>query len=164
MTNNPYPLKQVLDVKKKRVEDAEKIVNEKKTLLEKEELKLKEAQSIRDNIKNHYQDKLSQIRQVLDEGSTSTTIKQMRDYLKTVKEKLAKEDIKVAEQQKKVDAAKLELDKAKKLLRDKQKEVEKIEMHETEWTKEMKIEDRKGEEKNQDEIGSTIFYGRKKKG
>lgn len=86
----------------------------------------------------------------------------MKDYLKLVKEKLAKEEVKVNEQQKKVDNAQLELKKAQDFLREKQKEVEKLDIHKDEWTKEMKIEERKTEEKNQDDIGSTIFYGRKR--
>ena len=162
MTADAYPLKQVIDVKKKRVDDAEKIVKEKKTLLEKEQIKLKEAQAIRDEVLHHYQDKLTQLRKELDETTTSAKIKQMKDYLKLVKEKLAKEEVKVNEQQKKVDNAQLELKKAQDFLREKQKEVEKLDIHKDEWTKEMKIEERKTEEKNQDDIGSTIFYGRKR--
>jgi hypothetical protein len=162
MTFDAYPLKQVMDVKKKRVDDAEKVVKEKKSLLEKEQLKLKEAEAIRDEALSHYKDKLTQLRKELDEATTSLKIKQMKDYLKIVKEKLAKEEIKVNEQKKKVENAQLELKKAQDFLREKQKEVEKLDIHKDEWTKEMKIVERKTEEKNQDEIGSTIFYGRKK--
>lgn len=106
---NPYPLKQLLEVKKKRVETAEKIVLEKKEIVEQEEKKLKELELARDEILRHYQDKLTQLREILDEGTTSTVIKQMKDYLKVVKDKLVKEEAKVKEQQRKVDAARLDL-------------------------------------------------------
>ena len=43
-----YPLKQVLEVKQKRVEDAEKVVLEKKLALEKEQEKLAQREADRD--------------------------------------------------------------------------------------------------------------------
>lgn len=163
MSQEPYPLKQILEVKKKRVEEAEKVVIEKKQILEKEEAKLKQQEAIRDEVLHHYQDKLAQLRQVLDEGTTSTTIKQMKDYIKVVQERLAKEEAKVKEQRKKVEAATADLESARKVLKEKRKEVEKFEIHEEEWTKEMKVEAGKKEEKDLDEIGTTIFYGQRKK-
>lgn len=157
-----YPLKQVWDIKKKRVDDAEKILKQKKELLSIEEEKLKTAQMAKDEAQKLYSEKLTGLRSLLDEGSTTNVIKRERDYLKEVKEKLAKEEEKVNAQQKKVDAAKIEVENAQKFLKEKEKEVEKIEIHHKEWMKEAMETIRKEEEKAQDEIGTAIFYGRKK--
>lgn len=162
--NEPiYPLKQILEVKKKRVEEAERIVKEKRQALDKELEKLAEVEAARDEVKDHYKDKLAKLRQVLDEGTTSTEIKQMKDYLKVVKEKLEKEEVKVTEQKKHVETAQKNLDAAIKVLKEKRQEVDKIEIHKEQWTKEMRVEMRKEEEKQQDEIGTTIYIGQKKK-
>lgn len=163
MKEPAYPLQQVLEVKKRRVEEAEKVVIEKKNALEKEQLKLAELESTRDQALHHYQDKLAQLRQVLDEGTNSTTIKQMKDYLKIVKEKLEKEQIKVKEQQKLVDTAQKNLEAAQKILRDKRQEADKLNIHQEQWTKETKTEMRKEEEKQLDEVGTTIFISQQMK-
>jgi hypothetical protein len=157
-----YPLQQIREVKKKRVEEAESVVMEKKRALEKEVEKLKEAEAARDQMLHHYQDKLSQLRLVLDEGSNSTTIKQMKDYLKIAKDKLEKEQVKVQAQQKNVDAAQKVLEEAQKVLRIKRQEADKLDIHREQWQKETKEEMRKQEEKDQDEVGTTIFISQKK--
>src|SRR3990167_3362381 len=112
MTAAPlYPLGQVLEVKKKRQEESEKIAALKRQALDKEIEKLREAEKKRDEVQGHYQDKLTQLRHVLDEGGTTTTeISSMRSYLKGVQEKLLKEQASVQEQQKKVDLAQKDLD------------------------------------------------------
>lgn len=157
-----YPLKQVWDIKKKRVDDAEKVLKQKKEALALEEEKLKTLQLAKEEAQRVYSEKLKGLRALLDQGSTTNVIKRERDYLKELKEKLLKEEEKVQAQQKKVDAAKLEVENAQKFLKEKQKEVEKIEIHHKEWMKEALETIRKEEEKTQDEIGTTIFYGRKK--
>jgi flagellar biosynthesis chaperone FliJ len=164
MTKEPdYPLKQIVEVKKKRVEEAERVVMEKKLALEKEQKKLAEVEAARDVVLRHYQEKLTQLREVLDAGTNSTTIKQMKDYLKIVKDKLEKEQVKVKEQQKNVDAALKNLEAAQKVLKEKRQEADKLDIHQEQWTKEAKTEMRKEEEKQQDEVGTTIFLSQKKK-
>jgi len=163
MKEPAYPLQQIVEVKKRRVEEAEKVVMEKKRALEKEQKKMAEVEAARDEVLHHYQDKLSQLRQVLDEGSNSTTIRQMKEYLKIVKDKLEKEEIKVKEQQKQVDAAIKNLEAAQKILRDKRQEADKLDIHKEQWTKETKTEMRKEEEKQQDEVGTTIFTSQQMK-
>ncbi|MBN4067006.1 type III secretion T3S chaperone [Simkania negevensis] len=158
-----YPLEQVLEVKKKRVERAEKVVHEKKSALEVEEEKMKKCEAARDEVKDHYDDKLAQLRAVLDEGSTAPKIQQMKVYLKVVKEKLDVEEKKVSDQQQEVEKAQKNLEEAEEELRKRRQEVDKIETHREEWTKEMKAEMIKKEGIEQDEMGNIIFLGKKRK-
>lgn len=160
----PYPLEQVLDVKKKRVEDAEAVVKEKLKALELEKEKLKKREEERDKVKEHYHDKLAQLREELDgkkgEGTTSQKIDQIKVYLKVVQERLKVEEKKVKEQQQQVEAAEKNVEIAKNQLKARQKEQDKIETHKKEWTKEMKKEMALLETKEEDEIGSTMFLSK----
>jgi len=74
MTKIVYPLERVLDIKKKRVTEAEKVVAEKKKDLEREQEKLKQREAERDKVLNHRKDKLNQLREELDGGTTSTKV------------------------------------------------------------------------------------------
>jgi hypothetical protein len=156
----PYPLEQVLDVKKKRVEDAEKTLKEKIKAKEIEEEKLKTKEQERDKVKKHYQDKMAQLRQELDEGTTSRKIDQSKVYIKVVQEKLKGEEKKVVEQKQQVDAAEKNVDIAKTHLKAKQKEQDKIETHKKEWLKETKVELALLQTREEDEIGSTMFLSK----
>ena len=71
MAKIDYPLKQILEIKKKRVEDAEKVVSEKRQLLEKEQKVLEQKKADRDKAKQHRVDKLEQLRSELDHATTS---------------------------------------------------------------------------------------------
>ena len=95
----PYPLREVLEVKIRRVERAEKAVQEKQKLLEEEKRKLKECEAARDKVKQHYQDKLRELRHEYDTGTTSTRIDRYKIYIKIVQEKLLVEEKKVKQQQ-----------------------------------------------------------------
>jgi flagellar biosynthesis chaperone FliJ len=117
----PYPLEQVLDVKKKRVEDAELVVKEKQKALEIEQDKLKKREEERDKVKNHYQDKLLQLRHQYDEGTTSDKIDQAKLYIKVVQERLKVEEKKVKDQQAQVETAEKNLELAKNQLRARRK-------------------------------------------
>src|SRR5271170_3224641 len=97
-----YPLSQILEVKNRRVEEAEKVVTEKKALLEKEKEKLAQREAERDKILQHYRDKLNQMRSEMDQGTTSPKIQQMKSYLKVVEEKRKVEEKKVKDQQEQV--------------------------------------------------------------
>jgi len=165
MGNSKYPLQQVLLVKKDRVEKAERVVEDKKRALEVEEEKLKKVEAERDAVLKHHDEKLAQLRMVLDEGTTSDEVLQMKAYLKVVKAKLEKEEEKVKQQQEQVGIARQNLEEAKQDLNRKRIEEEKIEMHKTEWEKEAHAEVLKQEAKEQDEIGQLQYeaYRKKKK-
>lgn len=162
MAKQAYPLKQVLEVKRRRVEEAEKVVQEKREALRIEEEKLEQAKAARDKVKQHYQDKLDQLRAELDHTTTTDKVQQMKAYLKVVKEKLRIEEKKVTEQQAKVDQAKKDLEEARKQLQLKRLEVDKVEMHQKDWEKIQRKETEISEEKEMDEIGTITYLLRQK--
>jgi len=157
MTLPAYPLAEVLQVKQKRVEKQELVVQQKKDALEAEEKRLKEAEKKRDLVKKHLQDKLKQLRDELDGGTTSDKVTQMKVYIKEVQIKLAAEEKLVQEQMKQVQAAKAALAAAKEELRQKRVEVDKLKTHREDWTDEEKKNLRLKEEKDEDEMGNVIF-------
>lgn len=157
MTSPQYPLKQVLEIKKRRVEQAEKVVQEKLAALEKEQEKLKQAEAARDKVKQHHRDKLDQLRVELDHATTSPKVQQMKAYLKVVQEKLKVEEKKVKEQQNRVDLATKELEEAKKQLNLRRLEVDKVETHRKDWEKEQRKEREIKEEREMDELGTVTY-------
>lgn len=152
-----YPLGQVLQVKERRVEEAENVVREKQAALEKEQNILKQREADRDKAKKHYDDKLKQMRDEMDEGTTSPKIQQMKAYLKVVKERVAAEEKKVKDQKVQVENAEKNLQAAKDDLKAKRQEVDKLKTHRTDWLKEMRKEQEIVEGREQDELGSIIF-------
>jgi flagellar biosynthesis chaperone FliJ len=158
-----YPLEQVLAVKRDRVEKAERFVEEKKRALQVEEEKLKKVEAERDQVLNHHNDKLAQLRRALDEGTYSDEVLQMKAYLKVVKEKLIKEEEKVKKQKEQVRIAEKNLEEAKRDLKKKRLEEEKIVLHKEQWMKEMKAEHAQAEAKEQDEIGQVLYESKRRK-
>ena len=156
MSKIDYPLKQIIEVKQKRVEDAEKVVLEKLKALEKEQQKLAERQAERNKVKEHKDDKLKQLRETMDQASTSPKIQQMKVYLKVVDEKLKVEDKKVKDQKEQVAVAEQNLNQAKQDLFRKRQEVDKLLTHQKDWEKEKRRELEIIEGREQDELGSII--------
>jgi flagellar biosynthesis chaperone FliJ len=158
-----YPLIQVIEVKQRRVEEAEKVVKEKQLALEKEQKKLAEREAERNKVKEHKQEKLKQLRETLDQGTTSPKIQQMKVYLKLVEEKLKIEEKKVKDQKEQVAIAEKNLEQAKLDLQHKRQEVDKLLTHQKDWEKQMRKEMEIIEGREQDELGSIIHtvYHRK---
>lgn len=163
MAEPVYPLTQVLQVKQKRVEDAEKVVKEKKQALEKEQQILAQKEAERDKVKAHHEAKLKQMREEMDHGTTSPKIQQMKVYQKVVKERLQAEDKKVADQKKQVEIAEKNLEAARQDLKIKRQEVDKFISHRKDWLKEMRKEQEIIEGREQDELGSVIFTTRQRR-
>lgn len=161
--NNPlnYPLEQLLLIKKNRFDQALKTLEEKKALLEKAYEKLYDVTQERDKVLQHKTAKLEQLRQTLDEGSTSDKINQMKAYLKIVVEKLAEKQKKVQEQQKQVDLAQKQVDLATDEMFQRKKDLEKIELHKGEWEKEVQYWVEQKEAIEHDEQGSATHALRK---
>lgn len=157
MPDPVYPLTQVLQIKQRRVEDAEKVVQEKQKALEKEQQILAQKEAERQKVRDHYQAKLKQMREEMDRGTTSPKIQQMKVYSKVVKERLVVEDKKVADQKKQVEIAEANLETARQVLKAKRQEVDKFLAHRTDWLKEMRKEQEIIEGREQDELGSVIF-------
>lgn len=163
MNEISYPLEQVLEVKKRRVEEAEKVVQEKVKALDKEKEILAQRQAEKEKAVQHYNDKLKQLRKELDEGTTSDEVIQMKNYLKVVQERVATEDKKVKEQEKQVAAAEKNLEDAKTELKKRRHEVDKFNAHRKDWIAGRQKELQLAEEKEQDELGNTIFTTRQYK-
>lgn len=155
--NTVYPLAQIINVKQKRVEDAEKVVKEKQLALEKEQQILLQKEAERDKAKDHYDAKLKQMREEMDQGTTSPKIQQMKAYLKVAKERIAAEEKKVKDQKVQVENAEKNLEAAKNDLKLKRQEVDKLLSHRTDWLKEMRKEQEIIDGREQDELGSIIF-------
>lgn len=158
-----YPLESVLTIKKDRVERAEKVVKEKKKLLDQEQMKLKERELERDKVKNHYMSKVHQLREKLDDGTTSDTVLQMKAYIKVVALSLAEEEDKVNKQKEQVLAANKEVVRAEVELTKRRKEEEKTRLHKEEWLKEALKAEALKEENEQDEMGQLLHQLRKQK-
>ncbi|MES2199664.1 MAG: type III secretion T3S chaperone [Chlamydiota bacterium] len=164
MREKNYPLEQVILIKQKRLEEAEKVLQQKKELLVKEEQKMKTVEQERDLVKHHKDDKLTQLRHELDTGTSSLKIQQMRLYLKEVEEKLKAKELKVKEQQKLLEAAIKAVEVARDDMLKKRQSTEKMDMHKEEWKKEQKVFEVQEEAAEADEIGTTIFTKRKPHG
>lgn len=163
MAKAVYPLKQIIEVKIRRVENAEKVVLEKRQALELEQNKLAEREKERDIVKKHLKAKLDQLRDELDGGTTSPKIQQMKAYLKVVQEKLKVEEKKVADQKEQVKKAEAALEEAIADLKKKRQEVDKLNTHQKDWEHEMRKEEDVIEGREQDELGSTTYITQKRR-
>lgn len=156
MANQPqYPLEQVISIKKNRFDQAVKTLEAKKEILEKAYEKLYDLTQEKDEVEAHKKAKLDQVREALDQGTTTDKIQQMKMYLKVVEEKLTDKKKKVAAQQKVVDAAQAQVDLATDDLFQKKKDLEKLELHKKEWAKEARYLVERKEEVEHDEQGSA---------
>lgn len=158
-----YPLEQLSFIKKKKLEEAEKVLRDKKALLVEEEKKLHSLRMERDKVEQHKDLKLNQMREALDAGSATTKIEQMRQYLKLVKEELKIKQKHVDDQNKKVKEAQDQVEIARRQLIEKQKNVEKLAVHQKEWQKERKRKEEHKEDIDYDEMGSAKHIIKKKK-
>ncbi len=157
-----FPLEQMIPIRTNKFDQAVKILEEKKALLEKAIKKLDELSKERDIAKQHKMDKLTQLRAAMDEGSTSDKIQQMKMFLKIVDATLAEKQKKVDDQKKQVDLAQKQVEVATQEMYQRKKELEKIEIAKVEWTKaNQKIITQK-EASEQDEQGSITHTTKKR--
>lgn len=163
MASSRYPLEQVKQIKEKRLQEAEKVLKEKKEELAKEQEKLRAVEKERDEVLQHRIDKLQQFRETLDEGTTTDKIQQMKQYLKVVEENLKVKEVKVQEQMKQVKKAEDAVELARQDYVKKHRDVEKLDIHQKEWDKEIKLADEHKETSEADELGSMLHERHKKK-
>lgn len=157
MAKITYPLERVLEIKKRRVQDAERVLKEKIEILEKEKEKLRQKEAERDEVLNHRNNKLQQMRDEMDHETHTPTILQMKAYIKIVQERLLLEEEKVEEQKKHVAEAEAQVEEARKQLKERELEVDKIQIHKKDWLKMMQKELEIIEGREADEIGTVIF-------
>lgn len=161
MTNAIYPLEQILGVKKRRVEEAEKVVQDCKQALKREQEKLVQLQKASDAAKAYYDQKLTQLREALDTAGQSTAkLAPMRVHLQGTKDKWEQEQKKVKEQEKQIEEAEKKVEAALEALKEKRKDLDKIEMHKKEWMKSEHKELLRLEGIEQDELGVLIHESR----
>ena len=152
--NQKYPLEDLLMIKIKRFDQAIKVFEEKTEILLKEQEKLFELETERDEVLSHKMDKLKQLREALDSGTRTDKIQQMKVYIEVVDDRVASKQKKVDAQKTVVDKAEKELEEAKKNLFEKKKDLEKIKIHKDEWTIEERELAKQLEDLEQDEIGA----------
>ncbi|MBU6383564.1 MAG: type III secretion T3S chaperone [Verrucomicrobia bacterium] len=157
-----YPLEQLMTIKKNRFDQAVKTLEQKKEILEKAYEKLYVVTQERDQTLSHKRAKLAQLREALDEGTTTDKIQQMKAYAKTVDEKLAVAEKKVVDQQKQVDIAQKQVDIATDELFQRKKDLEKLELHKQEWVKEVRYWVEQKEAVEHDEQGAQTHTLRQK--
>ncbi len=152
-----YPLEQLVIIKQKRLEEAERELRDKKELLAQAEEKLEKVKAARDQVLNHKDDKIEQLRAGLDEGVPANKVEEMRNYLKVVEEDLQKKEKQVELQEKKVVEAEEAVEEARQMMIKRQKAVEKLSQHYKEWQKEMQIEEEREEGILGDEMGTARY-------
>lgn len=157
-----YPLEQLMLIKKNRFDQAVKVLEQKKLILEKAFETLYDLTQERDKALAHKQAKLEQLRNELDEGSTTDKIQQMEAYLKIADGQYKDKEKKVVEQQKQVDIAQKQVDIATDELFQRKKDLEKLEIHKKEWEKELKYWTEQKEAVEHDEQGSQTHTLRKR--
>jgi len=158
-----YPLEQLAFIKKKKLQEAERELRDKKEALIDEQKKLTKVMKERDEVKRHKIDKLTKLREDLDSGESTKKIEEGRNYLQIVEDKLKIEEKKVEAQEKEVQKAEEAVEAARVEMLRRQQQVEKLKEHKSEWTDEMKKELEKEEAKEADETGSSRFLLNKKK-
>lgn len=157
-----YPLEQLVTIKQKKLEEAEKALRDKKELLTKEQEKLDKVEKERNTAKEHQVAKLTQLRAGLDEGLPGIKINQMKTYLKIVDEKLVEKEKKLTEQKKVIKTAEEAVELARADLIKKQHDVEKLVEHRKEWDQEQKKLEEHKDNIEADELGA-IGHSRRKK-
>lgn len=150
-----YPLEQLIQIKKKRCDDAELTLQQKKQHLAQEEKRLEIVQRERNKVASHRDKKLEQMQRELDKGTTTDKIQKMEQYRRIVEEELATKEEVVKRQEGKVREAEKEVEVAKQELFFRQKELDKIGQHKKEWKKQEKYLELQEENRVIDEIGSV---------
>jgi chromosome condensin MukBEF ATPase and DNA-binding subunit MukB len=162
MNDKNYPLIEVIRIKKRRLDEAEKVLRDKKLILEKELEKLNTLQKQFDEAKKVFDNYLFKLREAMDAGEPSQKIDQHKLHLKELKERYLLAQKNVENQKKVVKTAEEAVEVARADYQLKEKEVEKLHIHKSEWNQAMKLEEQRGEDIKMDDI-SNATYSRKKK-
>lgn len=162
MNDKNYPLIEVIRIKKKRLDEAEKALRDKKEILAKEQEKLNSIQKELDQAKNKFDTYLQKLREAMDQGEPSSKIDQHKLHLKDLKELFLSCQKKLDSQKKVVKSAEDAVELARLDYQQKEKELEKLSIHKKEWKQAVTLEEVRQEELKMDEI-STSAHARKKK-
>lgn len=157
-----YPLEQLLLIKKRRLEEAEKKLKLAKEVLQKEIEKLKKLEHEAQKVHDHKKDKVKQLDDELLSGTTSDKIDIANKYLEVVADDLKKKKKKVLDQQKQVKVAEDNVAMARKEMLKKQQDVEKLHLHKEDWKKQVHNEALYKESLEAEEIGTSKYLSLKK--
>ena len=157
-----YPLEQLMLIKKRRLEEAEKKLKAAKEELKKQIQTLKKLEEAAKTVYDHKMDKVRKLDEEILEGTTSDKIEIAEKYIDVVEEDLKRKKQKVKEQEKKVKAAEENVEAARKDMLKKQQDVEKLKIHKDDWSAEVKKEIRYQEAIEGDEIGSAKYLSLKR--
>lgn len=164
MKKKKYPLSQIVEIKKRRLEDAEIILKMKRSALEAAEKDLKEKRKKLNETQKLKLETIEKHFKKISEGTTSDVLKRHETYMKEVIEvKITEEKKAVDEQKKVVKEAERELEAARIDRLKKNQELEKIYMHKKEWTKEIQKEMVSEEAALGDELGTSMHARKSKK-
>lgn len=164
MKKKRYPLSQVEEIKKRRLEEAERVLKEKREALDLAEKDLKEKRKALNATKALKLEMIEKYYEEIKQGTTSIMMERHDSYIREVMNvKLAEEKKKVDDQKKVVKEATFALEKAREDRIKKNQELEKIHMHKKEWKKEVKKEESKDESGVSDELGTSMHARKMKK-
>lgn len=162
MNDKNYPLIEVIRIKKRRLDEAERVLRQKKEMLEQEKQKLSLAQKEFDAAKSLFDNYLQKLRDAMDLGEPARKIDQHKLHLKDLKDRFLIAEKKLLIQKKAVEAAEKAVEVARVDYQQKEKELEKLHIHKSEWSEALKLEEKRLEDIKMDEI-STSGFARKKK-
>ncbi len=161
MSDQKYPLHQIVLIKKRRLEEAERFLKLKKEDLIKEEEKLKKVEEERDLTLKHFEEKEDQLKSIQSELANADDIEVLKRYIKTVQVELLEKQEKVKNQKTAVTKAEEAVNQARINMIKKQQEVEKLKLHEKSWKKEVRIEELRKEGIETDDLGTSSFSQKK---
>lgn len=161
MNNPKYPLHQIVMIKKRRLEEAERFLKQKKEELIKEEEKLVKVKEERDLTLKHFEEKHDQLKSVQSQPALADEIESIKLYIKTVQVELEEKQEKVKNQQAEVAKAEEAVKAARANMLKKQQEVEKLRLHEKSWKQEIRLEELRKEGIETDDLGTTSFSQKK---
>ena len=154
---NKYPLIELAEIKKKRLQEAEKLL---KSAREERDTQEKKCEALRleyEKIESHKVDKITQLREILDTGTTTDKIDAMKLYLKSVEVKLLEKNKAYSAQKKVLETAEKKYQDAKEYVFTCHKAVEKFSIHKSDWMKELRKIEAVEAAKTLDELGSIIY-------
>lgn len=164
MKKETYPLEQIAQIKKRRLDEAERILKQKREALTKEEETLKEKKKAFEASKKLKEEIIEKHFKKIEEGTTSDVLERHDTYIKEViTPKISEEKKGVEDQKKVVQEAKKALEEARIIRLKKNQELEKIILHKKDWEKGVRKELSLEEASVSDELG-TAMHSRKMRG
>lgn len=158
-----YPLHQIDIIKKKRLDQAERALREKREEERVVQEKYDRAKQDRQKALEARDNKLNLLREKMDEGAPSAKIETIRVYLKIVDETFQQKHQIYETFADKLRGAQEATEAARQEVIQRQKDQEKMQEHRKQWDKEMRAFDEQEEAKLTDDMGTVRFIKDKQK-